>query len=308
MCSAVRLPGNFSTGDEELRADLVDPGRFGRMLGVSPAMRRLYPHFERLASSSEPLVIEGEAGTGKELLARALYDMGPRAMGPFVVYDCARGAVDPASSPPEGRGAFEELLQQAAGGTLLLDELGKLHSSLQDALARALAGARPDVRIVVTTRTDLGALVRKGRLHERLQALVSVARIELPPLRARNGDIVYLARHFWLEGGGDGNAFPAAEVAHAEPHSWPGNVRELRDFVRELLGHDPDEIEGVVREALEAEVPYAEARRRLLVEFEQRYVERMLAVHHGNVTRAATASGLARRNFQLIRARRRAES
>lgn len=278
------------------------------MLGVSPAMRRLYPHFERLAGSPEPLVIEGEAGTGKELLARSLYDMGPRAMDPFVVYDCALGAVDPAISPREGDGAFEELLQRAAGGTLLLDELGKLDPSLQDALARALAEPHPEVRIVVTTRTDLGALVRKGRLGERLHALVAVARIELPPLRARNGDIAYLARHFWLEGGGEANAFPAAEIAHAEQHSWPGNVRELREFVRELLGHHPDEIEGVVREALEAEVPYAEARRRLLVEFEQRYVERMLAAHHGNVTRAATASGLARRNFQLIRARRRAES
>jgi DNA-binding NtrC family response regulator len=307
MCSAVRLAGKFSSGDEELRADLVEPGRFGRMLGVSPAMRRLYPHFERLAGSSEPVVIEGEAGSGKELLARALYDMGPRAMGPFVVYDCALGAVDLASSPLEGGGAFDELLQRAAGGTLLLDELGKLDPSLQDALARALAGAHPDVRIVVTTRTDLGALVQKGRLLERLQALVAVARVELPPLRARKGDIAYLARHFWLEGGGEANAFPAAEIVHAEPHSWPGNVRELREFVRELLGH-PDEIEGVVREALAAEVPYAEARRRLLVEFEQRYVERMLAAHHGNVTRAATASGLARRNFQLIRARRRAES
>jgi DNA-binding NtrC family response regulator len=308
MCSAVRLAGNFSSVDAELLADQVDPGRFGRTLGVSPAMRRLYPDFERMATSSEPLVIEGEAGTGKELLARSLYDMGPRAMDPFVVYDCTLGAVDLATSPREGAGAFEELLQQAAGGTLLLDELGKLDPSLQDALVRALTGAPSDVRVVVTTRTDLDALVRKGRLCERLQALVAVARIELPPLRARNGDIAYLARHFWLEGGGEASSFPAAEIAHVEPHSWPGNVRELREFVRELLGHPSDELEGVVRDALEAEVPYAEARRRLLVEFEQRYVERMLAAHHGNVTRAATASGLARRNFQLIRARRRAES
>jgi DNA-binding NtrC family response regulator len=308
MCSAVRLPGKVSSGDEELRADLVDPGRFGRMLGVSPAIRRLYPHFERLASSSEPVVIEGEAGTGKELLARSLYDMGPRAMDPFVVYDCALGALHLGSSPRDGGRAFEELLKRTAGGTLLLDELGRLDPSLQDALARALAEAHADVRIVVTTRTDLNALVQKGRLSRHLHALVAVARIELPPLRARKGDIAYLARHFWLEGGGEADAFPAAEIAHAEPHSWPGNVRELREFVRELLGCRPDELEGVVREALEAEVPYAEARRRLLVEFEQRYVERMLAAHHGNVTRAATASGLARRNFQLIRARRRAES
>jgi DNA-binding NtrC family response regulator len=267
-------------------------------------MRRLYPHFERLACGSEPVVIQGEAGTGKELLAKSLYDMGPRAVDPFVVFDCALGL---GTSPCHGAGAFEELLNRTAGGTLLLDELGDLHPSVQDELARVLAGHR-EVRIVVTSRTDLGGLVREGRLRECLHALVAVAQVELPPLRARKGDLPYLARHFWLEGGGDAREFPVAEIERAEPHSWPGNVRELREFVRQLLGHRPDELESVVREALEAEVPYAEARRRLLVEFEQRYVERMLAAHHGNITRAATASGLARRNFQLIRARRRAES
>jgi DNA-binding NtrC family response regulator len=304
------------------RATLDDRRRFGRILGVSRAMRSLYPLCERMAGSSEPLVIEGEAGTGKALLAESLHEMGPRAMGPFVVLDCALGTDDLTRQQLHRGDAFERLLDQADRGTVLLDELDALDPSLQRALARALSGAHADVRILVTTRADPDALVRQGRFRQDLHARVAVARIELPPLRAREGDIAYLSRHFWFDAGGKEREFPADALARAEAHSWPGNVRELREFVGELLvqhveaaaGTCPaepatpgSELEAVVGEVLKADVSYAEARRRLLVEFERRYVERMLTAHHGNVTRAAAASGLARRNFQLIRARRRDE-
>jgi DNA-binding NtrC family response regulator len=271
-------------------------------------MRGQYPVLERLAGSSDPLVIEGEPGTGKERLAESLYDMGPRAMEPFVVFDCALGTRELGRSHGERESAFEELLWRTAGGTLLLDEPAKLDRSLQGALARVLSRYDADVRILVATRADLDVLVREGLLREDLYARVAVEHVALPPLRAREGDVAYLARHFWLEGGGDEGEFPVAAIARAEAYPWPGNVRELRHFVRKLLAPKGDELEGVVAEVLDAEVSYAEARRRLLVEFEQRYVERMLTVHHGNITRAAAASGLARRNFQLIRARRRDES
>jgi DNA-binding NtrC family response regulator len=285
-------------------------------------MRRLYPVFDHLAASSEPLLIEGEPGTGKELLAESLHEGSPRACAPFVVVDCALGARDLARRQRESGGAFEALIAQAANGTLLLDEIGELDAPLQRALARAIIGAPLDTRLVVATRADLDSLVQRGRFRDDLYARISVARIELPPLRARQGDVAYLARHFWLEAAGDDASFPTDTIARAEAHPWPENVRELRDLVGKLLvprtdaglpspvamdarGDDTRRLTAVVHEVLQADISYAEARRRLLVEFEQRYVERVLLAHRGNVTRAAAASGLARRNFQLIRARRR---
>jgi len=306
------------------RAKLADRGRFGRTLGASVAMKRLYPLCDELAAGDVPVLIEGEMGTGKELLAESIHEMGPRASGPFMVVDCALGGRDLAKRQRETGGSFERLLAQAAGGTLLLDEVGELDAPLQRALARALAANAGSARILVATRKDLDLLVQQGRFREDLFALISGARVELPPLRAREGDVALLARHFWLEGGGDARAFPADAVARAASHSWAGNVRELRELMSRLLVpggdaalpspvapelpcDDTAKLTAIVHELLDADVSYSEARRRLLVEFEQRYVERMLVAHRGNITRAAAASGLARRNFQLIRARRRDE-
>jgi DNA-binding NtrC family response regulator len=307
------------------RAQPAERSRFGRTLGRSAAMQRLYPICDDLAARSEPVVIEGEPGTGKELLAESLHECGPRASAPFVVVDCAFGTGSLARRQRESGDAFEALMAQAGSGTLLLDEIGALDAPLQRALARTLAASSPAARIVVATRTDLDWLVQRGRFRDDLHARISATRIELPPLRARQGDVAYLAQHFWLEQGGDDGAFPRDAIARAEAHPWPGNVRELREFVSTVLvsggaeagaqpsasatspSDDAAKLSAVVEDVLTADVSYAEARRRLLVEFEKSYVERMLAAHHGNVTRAAAASGLARRNFQLIRARRRDE-
>jgi DNA-binding NtrC family response regulator len=299
-------------------APIAERDRFGRTLGRSPAMCKLYPICDRLAASSEPLLIEGEPGTGKELLAESLHECGPRASGPFVVLDCGPlGARELARRQRDSGDAFEALLAQAAGGTLLLDEIGELDPPLQRALARALTTVATEARVVVASRADLDWLVQRGRFRDDLYAHISAARVEMPPLRARHGDVTYLAHHFWQQVGGEDGAFPADAIARAEAHSWPGNVRELRELVSELLvpgaavrpavapGDDATRLTAVVEELLGADVSYTEARRRLLVQFEQRYVERMLVAHQGNVTRAAAASGLARRNFQLIRARKR---
>jgi DNA-binding NtrC family response regulator len=295
------------------RARISEQRGFGRMRGESAAMRRLYPLCERLAAGTTPVLIEGEAGTGKELLAESLHETGARAAAPFVVVDCAVRGPDLLRKQRERGEAFELLFREAAGGTLLFDEIGELDATLQRLLVRGLAG-RPDTRLMVTTRRNLDWLVQHGRFREDLYMAISAARIELPPLRARQGDVPLLARHFWTGDGGDPNAFPADAIARAEAHPWPGNVRELREFVSGLFAQGteaaapgaaaPDGIGVIAEEILVADVSYSEARRRLLVEFEQRYVERMLQAHSGNITRAAAASGLARRNFQLIRARR----
>lgn len=322
--------------------------RFGRMLGGSQEMRRLYPTCLRLALSPVPLIVEGETGTGKELLAEALHEAGPRSAGPFVVLDCGTippgmaeallfGAEGTGGAPPRP-GVFE----QAHGGTLLLDEIGELALDLQPKLLRVLergelrrvGGLTPiafDVRVMVATRRNLDAEVQAARFRDDLFFRLAVARIELPPLRKRGGDVALLARHFWRQleapGGAGPVAMPTGLVERLEAYEWPGNVRELRNTIAEQLalgelagaadarGPDrpsPTSARPGVSSAegphwadviLAEDLPMPRARQRLAEEFERRYVERILARYGGNVARAATASGLARRYFQLLRAR-----
>ena len=299
---------------------------FGRMLGASTLMQRLYPACAKAAASREPVLVEGETGTGKELLAECLHEQGPRESGPFVVVDCAGLAPSDADAllfgvEGERAGAFE----QADGGTLLLDEIGELDVSVQAKLLRAIeraevrragaaAGRRVDVRFVATTRHDPDRLVQEGKLRDDLFFRLAVLRIELPPLRARLGDPALLAAHVWRTQGGAGDlpADLAARVGAAS--GWPGNVRELQNLVArrlamgELRGQAPRVQEGPVDSidrVLDLELTFPESRERVVAEFERRYIERVLAQHGGNVARAAAASGIARRYFQIVRARQR---
>ena len=317
-------------------ATLPAATRFGRVIGSSAEMRRLYPLCERLAASSVPVVIEGETGTGKELLAESLHEEGPRASGPFVVFDCT--AVPPSLIEAElfghERGAFtgavntrRGLLELAHGGTLLIDEIGDLEQTLQPKLLRAIERAelrrvggersiRVDVRFIAATRRNLDREVQTGRFRDDLFHRLAVARIELPPLRRRHGDVTLLARHFARQLGGAGTVLPGDLLLRWEDYDWPGNVRELRNAVARFLAlgdlarlgnslgspavADPeDEIEQV----LALDLPFTEARRRVMDEFQRRYIERLLAQHDGSVAKAAEAAGIARRYFQLLRAR-----
>lgn len=322
-------------------APLPRAHRFGRMVGTSAAMRRLYPLCERLAASTVPVLIEGETGTGKEVLAEALHESSSRAAGPFCVFDCAsvspnllesalfgheRGSFTGASG--ERRGVFEE----AHGGTLLLDEIGELDLSLQPKLLRVLergevqrvggnAWTKVDVRVLAATRRDLDREVQAGRFRDDLFYRLAVGRIALPPLRDRHGDIPVLAAQFWRGLGADDKPLSPEVLARFEDYPWPGNVRELRNAVARFLavgelvaagldandGPHPEALPSppgdVIEAALDEALPFVRARDRVVAEFERRYVERILAKHGGNVARAAAASGLARRYFQLIRAR-----
>jgi DNA-binding NtrC family response regulator len=292
-------------------------------------MRRLYPLCQELALSDVPVLIEGETGTGKELLAESLHEKGPRSTGPFVVFDCAgvsgASALAALFGVAGGRsGAFE----QARGGTLLLDEVGELDSEAQAGVLDALAqqrvlpeGARDwtsiDVRILVTSRRDLDAEVQAGRFREDVLQCLAVARIELPPLRKRKGDVGLLARHFWRVIGGGDNV-PVDFAARLDAYAWPGNVRELANVVARRFASGEDEVSTTAQtelsdptlhtaleRILESDMPFSRARAAALVEFERRYVARVLARHGGHVGRAAAASGIARRYFQVLRGRSR---
>jgi two-component system response regulator HydG len=316
---------------------------FGRMLGQSPEMRRIYPLLARLAASAPPVVIEGETGTGKELVAESIHEMGPRADGPFIVFDCTAVPANLLESALFGheRGAFTGAVQQkkgvfelAHGGTLFLDEIGDLELALQPKLLRALERSevgrvgssrfeKVDVRVIAATRRDLDREVQLGRFRDDLFYRLAITRVELPPLRRRTGDIGFLARQFWRDLGGAGLPLPVALFQRYEEYPWPGNVRELRNAIaRRLalgdmvdapglspgLGNAPRpgerrDDEGIIEAILAEDLPLPRARERMVDEFERRYIERVLAKHGGNVTHAAAGSGIARRYFNTIRAR-----
>ena len=311
---------------------------FGHVIGASLEMRRLYPLCERLALSEIPVVIEGETGTGKEVLAESIHDRGPNRKGPFVVFDCT--AVPPNLLESElfghERGAFtgavasrKGVFEEAHGGTLFIDEIGDLDLPLQAKLLRAIersefrpVGAqrtvRVDVRILSATRRDLDREVQAGRFRDDLFHRLAVARIELPPLRDRKGDVPVLVRHFVEQMGAPSDAIPSDVITRWEDFSWPGNVRELRNAVARYLalgelgrldGSPRSEASGVdwVNEILALDLPLSEARDRVIQGFEERYIARTLQRTGGNVTQAARAAGVGRRYFQTLKSRMRSD-
>jgi transcriptional regulator with GAF, ATPase, and Fis domain len=218
-------------------------------------------------------------------------------------------------------GVFEE----ADGGTLLIDEIGDLELSLQAKLLRVIdrgelrrvggrKSIRVDVRVLAATRRDLDRRVAEGLFRDDLFHRLAVARIELPPLRDRDGDVPLLARQFVTEMGGPPGLAPEIVARYAD-YAWPGNVRELRNLVARHVATGEDALlapSSAIRSTgkeewidlrADASAPYPVARRRVLETFERRYVELILARHGGNVTQAARASGLALRYFRFVRAR-----
>ena len=319
--------------------DLPKASRFGSMIGASVAMRRLYPLCERIAKSRVPVIIEGETGTGKEVLAESLYEVGG-SKGPFVVFDCT--AVSPnlmeAHLFGHERGAFTGavtsragVFEEADGGTLFIDEIGDLELPLQAKLLRVLdrgelrrvggqKAIKVDVRVLSATRRDLDKAVAAGRFRDDLFHRLAVARVELPPLRDRAGDILLLARHFATEMTGSTEVLTPEVLSSFADYGWPGNIRELRNAVARFIAlGEPEDMSwpsgptstrapnGDFLENILASHPaFAIARRRVIEEFERRYVERILADHNGNVAQAAKSSGLALRYFRIVKARQKA--
>jgi two-component system, NtrC family, response regulator AtoC len=313
-----------------LREEVKSIGRFGDLIGESPAMREVTELLGRIAETDTPVLITGESGTGKEIVARALHARGAHASGPFVPVNCAAIPENLIESELFGhtRGAFTDarsarpgLFQQAHEGTLFLDEIGDLPVALQAKLLRVLQERRVravgsdqevafDARIIAATNRDLEQAVEDKRFREDLYYRLNVIRVELPPLRARGADVLLLAQHF-LEGFARrmnkpvvGISPPTAEKIVA--YAWPGNVRELQNCVERavaLTRFDQIAIEDLpdtVRTYRRSHVLVAAEDPRELVtmeEVERRYVLRVLEATRGNKKAAAKVLGFDRRTL-----------
>jgi two-component system nitrogen regulation response regulator GlnG len=218
------------------------------MLGQAPAMQDVFRAIGRLSQSNVTVLITGESGSGKELVARALHDLGRRRDGRFVVINLAAVPRERVEAELFGRGDTDlGKLIEADGGTLFLDEIGDMPLDAQTRLLRVIdgtepalnpkTGRRPNVRVIAATNRDLRALIQQGLFREDLYFRLNVAPVRLPPLRDRTEDIPDLARSFLLRAAREGlpsKTIDSAALDRLKAHSWPGNVRELENLIRRI--------------------------------------------------------------------------
>ncbi|MGE0450160.1 MAG: sigma 54-interacting transcriptional regulator [Vicinamibacterales bacterium] len=299
------------------------------LLGVSEAMARVRTAIDGAAAAPFPVLVEGESGSGKELVARLLHRQSPRRDRPFCALNCAALPDDLIESELFGhaRGAFTGALverrgvfEEAHGGTLFLDEVGELSPRAQAKLLRAVQEGeirrlgenlhrRVDVRLVAATNRDLRAEVASGRFRMDLLFRLDVIRIALPPLRQRIEDIELLALHYWRESSarvGSRAVLAASTVAALARYSWPGNIRELQNVLASLAVRAPRR--GIVPPTalpphLAAAAPRAVRLEDARHEFESRFVRAALARAGGNRTRAAEELGISRQGLAKVMGR-----
>jgi transcriptional regulator with GAF, ATPase, and Fis domain len=257
----------FQPFEERIEILPSDRESLGEMVGKSTRMREIYGLIERIAPTDATVLIDGETGTGKDLVARTIHGLSRRKGGPFIVVDCGavtgtlieselfgheKGAFTGASNTRQG--AFE----LANTGTVFLDELGELSLDLQPKLLRVLeqrelrrvGGTKTikvDIRVVAATKKDLRSEVEKGKFREDLFFRLSVVPITIPPLRARREDVPLLVQQFLTRMAPDGGNPPTvddATMAAMQAHDWPGNVRELRNVMERAIaiGADPQRL------------------------------------------------------------------
>jgi DNA-binding NtrC family response regulator len=322
----------FEPIDEHVHEDLSERENFGRAIGTSAGMRRVFGLLEKFAASEGTILLEGETGTGKELLAEAIHQNSRRSAGPFVVVDC--GAIPPTLVESElfghTKGAFTGAvenrigaLQSAQGGTIFLDEIGELPLESQPALLRAIEdrtckrigdGRRIslDVRIVAATHRDLRQEINGSRFRADLFYRLAVLRVRVPALRERREDIPLLVRHLHGQLAG-GEVLPDDLVTALARQDWPGNVRELRSAVQRavVLGdasgwRDPGAARAMqppAGESIDLSITYGESKERAVSQWEQDYVHRLLERFGGNLRRAARAVGMSRNYLRKLAVR-----
>jgi DNA-binding NtrC family response regulator len=297
------------------KVSVAQESAFGRMVGESRIMRALYPVLHAVSERDFSVLLEGESGVGKHLCAQEIHLHSARSENPFVSLACQSVPLGEIEERLFGSGG---LVEEAAGGTLYIDEVGALPDALQVRLLAATNATTDGTRFLFGTRLDLDGEVSAGRFRDDFFEALAPRRIELPPLRERGPDIELLARNFWsalvAESTEDDLSpdLPSDLMPRFHNYRWPGNVRELSRAVctRFCLGELGRWQSETVRRAgedsfsgvLDRELPLADARELVIEEFERRYVKYMFE-RHGSTRDAAKASGVAQRYFQVLRAR-----
>ena len=313
-----------------LRAELDQRSRFDELIGESPRFVEILKAIDKVAAVPIPVLVLGESGTGKELVARALHSNSPRRDRAFLTVNCAalhdsllaselfghvRGAFTDAREPKQG------LFAAAEGGTLFMDEIGEISPGFQSAILRVLESSeitpigsttpRPvDVRIVAATNRELSQEVEKGTFRKDLFYRLWKYPIHLPALRERREDVPVLADFFLKRYTRELNRripeFSPAALRKLAGYNWPGNVRELANAVERAVilaeGDSilPDDLVlGTTRSEDHSEIAYLEGTWREAKErFERAYIRQRIQEAEGNVSQAARAAGLDRRNFR----------
>jgi transcriptional regulator with GAF, ATPase, and Fis domain len=329
----------FQPFEERIEILPSEAEMLGGLVGRSIAMREIFGLLERVAPTEATVLLEGETGTGKDLVARTIHSLSRRKDGPFIVVDCGavastlieselfgheKGAYTGATATRQG--AFE----LAHGGTIFLDEMGELSLDLQPKLLRVLEQReirrvggnrtiRVDIRVVAATKKDLKQEVQKGKFREDLFFRLSVVPIYIPPLRQRKEDVPMLVQDFGHKLGGPDFQVPPDVIDSLMAHDWPGNVRELRNvlergiYLSKQMGSDAFKMinvggVGPVRtpssDGVQIQFNPAESYRvnkeRWNDEFERRYLQWLLSRAEGNISKAAREADMDRKYLHKL--------
>lgn len=335
----------FSAYDEKVKIEPSPKTKFGEMVGKSKKMRQIFSILDKISQTQATVIIEGDTGTGKDLVARAIHEYSPRKTKPFVVFDCSAVAPNLIESELFGheRGAFTGAVKSrrgafeaASGGTIFLDEIGELTADLQPKLLRALeqreirrvgtnVPIKIDVRVVCATNKQLRREVDEGRFREDLYYRLSVVKISLPSLKDRPEDIPALVEHFLRNA--PYNKLPDGTLKVTKVgddalkiltrHMWPGNVRELHNVIERAVSFvDGDTIskshldflfsemeheeERTERMKVSADVPFKDAKQKIVEEFEKEYLMDLLQRNGMNLSKASREAKIDRKHLRNL--------
>ncbi len=328
----------FTPFEERIEILPSEKEALGEMVGKSPAMREIFGLVEKIAPTDATVLIEGETGTGKDMIARTLHQLSPRADKPFIVVDCGAVAGTLIESELFGheKGSFtgavaarQGAFELASGGTVFLDELGELSLDLQPKLLRVLeqrelrrvGGTKTikvDLRVIAATRKDLRSEVEKGKFREDLYFRLNVVPITAPSLRERREDIPLLIDSMLKKldaTGGGGITLSEQTRAALMAHDWPGNVRELRNVIERALalGADPGVLVAplgggepqpgaALRDGIEFEpgVSFRDTKEKWNELFERRYLSWLIKRADGNISKAARDADMDRKYLHKL--------